>query len=47
MRGETYVSKNLLASAHLLLYRFKYIKLFQAQNLTVSEITILGNFFSL
>ena len=28
------------------LYRLKYIKLLQAQSLTVSEITILGNFYS-
>ena len=28
MRWETYVSRNLLASTHLLLYRFKYIKPF-------------------
>ena len=28
MRGETYVSRNLLASTDLLLYRFKYIKPF-------------------
>ena len=28
MTGETYVSRNLLASTHLLLYRFKYIKPF-------------------
>ena len=27
MRGEIYVSRNLLARTHLLLYRFKYIKL--------------------
>ena len=33
LRGETYVSINLLASTHLLLYRFKYIKLLQAKNL--------------
>ena len=29
LRGETYVSINLFASAHLLLYRFKYTKLLQ------------------
>ena len=33
LRGETYVSINLLVSTHLLLYRFKYIKLLQAKNL--------------
>ena len=33
LRGKTYVSINLLASTHLLLYRFKYIKLLQAKSL--------------
>ena len=33
LRGETYISINLLASTHLLLHRFKYIKLLQAQSL--------------
>ena len=33
LRGETYASIN-LASTHLLLYRFNYIKLLQAQTLT-------------
>ena len=45
-RGETYVSINFLASTHLLLYIFKYIKLLQAQSIGVFEITILGNFYS-
>ena len=40
MRGETYISRNVLASTQLLLYRFKYIKLLQGQSLTVSEIFI-------
>ena len=29
MRGETYVSRNLLANTHLLLHRFKYNKLLE------------------
>ena len=33
LRGETYVSINLLASTHLLLYRFNYTKLLQGQSL--------------
>ena len=33
-----------LSITHLFLYRFKYIKLLQAQSLTVFEITILGIF---
>ena len=33
LRGETYVSIHLLASTHLLLYRFNYLKLLQAQSL--------------
>ena len=46
LKGETCVSINFLANTHLTLYRFKYIKLFQAQNLAVFEITILGNLYS-
>ena len=34
-----------LASAHLPLYRFKYIKVLQAQSLAVFEIPVLGNLF--
>ena len=43
---EAYVSIKFLTKTHLLLYRFKYIKLLQAQSLTVFEMTILGNFYS-
>ena len=46
LKGETCVSINFLANTHLNLYRFKYNKLFQAQNLAVFEITILGNLYS-
>ena len=46
MSGEAYVGRNLLASTHLLLYKFKYIKLLQVKSLTVSEIIILGNFYA-
>ena len=45
LRGETYVSIIVLASTHLRLYRFKYIKLLEAQSLAVFEITIFGNFY--
>ena len=41
LRGETYVSINFLASTHLPVYRFKYIKFLQGQSLAVFEITIL------
>ena len=46
MRGVTCLSINFLASTHLLLYTFNYIKLLQAQSLTVFEVTILGNVYS-
>ena len=50
LKGEPYVSIHLLASTHLLLCRFKYVKLLQAQSLqvlnTVFQVNILGSFYS-
>ena len=43
LRGETFLSVNLLASAYVLFYRFKYIKFFQEQSLSNFRILFFPN----